>query len=220
MIKSFDYKVSEIIELTKDSFNLILKPLNETIKFEIGQYIAVETKFGRKPYSINSSNKDKKLKLCIKKVKNGKVSNYLYNLKKDDLVSIWGPYGKSFLLPKNLNEEFIFIATGSGIAPIIPMVETILKKTKKKVLLVYGNKNENNVIFKKELIDLSKEYLNFQIDFRLSSKKEYVYDNLEKLNLKDKLIYICGLREMVIQVSDLLLELGISKENIKTEKFF
>ncbi|MCA9386575.1 hypothetical protein KC669_00930, partial [Candidatus Dojkabacteria bacterium] len=115
----------------------------------------------------------------------------------------------------------IFIATGSGLAPFIPMIKSL----KEKILLIYGIKNYDedlSQIFLSEVSNLevirciSDENIKItnlnDINSRVTS---YLKDN--DLDWKNSDFYICGRNEMIVQVSEILENKGV--KNIYKENY-
>ena len=107
----------------------------QTYDFLPGQYLILifskDGKIIRKFYSISSSNKIKdKIEFVVKIIENGLGSSYLMNLKEGDNVEFQGPAGLFYLKQdKNLK---IFVATGTGIAPMISMIKSHLGEINSK----------------------------------------------------------------------------------------
>jgi len=180
-------------------------------------------------YSISSLGNDiqhdERLSVTVKRVvyfdENeekvyGVCSNYLASLKPGDSVRLTGPAGRKFLLPveEELDRPYIFIATGTGIAPFRGMLKRLLSdpvKTKHPVHLFFGVKTSRELLYEKELSELVKANENFFMHTAISREQKnedggrmYVHHLLEKkqheladiLNNENGLIYLCGLRGM------------------------
>ncbi|MCB1215717.1 MAG: FAD-dependent oxidoreductase [Deltaproteobacteria bacterium] len=201
--------------------------------FEPGQFVMVEVadkegKVKKKPYSIASPPylKDT-IELCIKKVEGGLVSNWFFTLQEGALVEFLGPKG-AFQLKRPLAEHLIFVATGTGIAPLRSQFLQLLHEGHSgKISLVFGNRYEDQIPFHQDLLDLAKQYPNFEYLPILSRPKNwsgpqgYVQD-LIKTHFADpsgKTVYICGLVPMVNDLKACLESLGYKKEAILFEKW-
>ncbi len=142
----------------------------------------------------------------------GVCSNYLCDLKVGDEVKVSGPNGKRFLLPENPSEHnYLFIATGTGIAPFRGMIKELLKESpSSKIHLVMGVPFEADLIYDPYFTDLSKNgLLNYYkaISRERNDGKDrgcYTDQRIEreieifKPILKDEktLIYVCGILGM------------------------
>lgn len=166
-MKKYQLKVKDIIHETADAISIVLEqPTDETIKFKAGQFLTLNFNLGgetiRRAYSLASCPyTEKDLRVTIKRVKDGKISNLLNNsLQKGDYLDVLEPMGvfTPEIKPENAF-QYILWAGGSGITPIMAMLKAILhQEAKSKVILVYANRNEESIIFKDELKSLQEHF--------------------------------------------------------------
>jgi ferredoxin-NADP reductase len=137
-----------------------------------------------------------------------------------------GPLGK-FSVPETPN-DLVFIATGSGIAPFRSMMgDLFAKNTSKNIYLIFGNRYDDDILYKDEWENLQKNKKNFKAYLTLSrpekwtGPKGYVQEGIEKFipDPKKKDFLICGLTKMINDVQDKLLSLGVPKEQIHYERY-
>lgn len=157
-------------------------------------------------YSISSSPTQKGLlEFCIGDGSPTGVSHKLMTLNVGDEISVRGAFGK-FLLDENA-PEYIFLATGTGIAPLISMIRTLLTSGKTvPISLYFGFRYPSQYMYKEELEDLVKKHPNFTIhitasrpDDSWSHAKGYVQDSLKSYPSPNKdaaKVYICGKPEI------------------------
>jgi len=120
---------------------IIEQPLDHKPGQFVGVQIEIDGKILRKPYSIASSpNTKDHIDLCIKVVKGGQVSTSMANLKPGDELEVNGPWGH-FMLQEEINNDLIFIATGTGISALKPMIEIALQKSSHDIWLFFWGKN-------------------------------------------------------------------------------
>ncbi len=200
--------------------------------FVPGQFVMVEVpkegKFVKKPYSIASAPYlPNQLELCIKKVEGGFVSSWFFELKTGDTLEFIGPKG-SFRLKEPLPEHLIFVATGTGIAPLRAQFEQLLHEGyDKKISLIFGNRYEDEILFEQEFRQLANKHPNFEFLPVISRPKQwrgeqgYVQDMLKKYypNPQGRAVYICGLVPMVNDLRDCLEKLNYPKESVHFEKW-
>ena len=218
-----------------------------------GQFITIKLSIDnqehRRTYSINSGfiNSDP-LQITVKKIPKGLVSNHLHaNLKKGDTLQISPPAG-NFITPINPTQQksYFFFVAGSGITPIISMIKSTLQHEPwSYVYLLYGNRNEEQIIFYDELSLLQKNHsdrftLEYLLSDALSKKWSALWTAVPKVDAKPGRVspdtvrlfvdthhprtqkagyYICGPEKMITSVSDALLSLDISQEDIHAEYF-
>lgn len=223
--------IKEVVQATSSVCLPRLKP-DVAIEFKPGQYILVfatiDGKQVIKPYSLASPPSSKEyVELCIKKVEGGLVSNYMCNMERGTKLEISGPAGHFVL--KEPQNDVIFAATGTGISAIIPMIYTIFEKgTDKQVWLFFGNRTEDEIIYRVHFEELSNKHENFHFvpvlsraDEAWQGERGHVQDALRKYitDPSGKEIYICGVLAMVEEVAKIAEEMGFKKEKIYFEKY-
>jgi ferredoxin--NADP+ reductase len=158
------------------------------------------------------------------KLVTGVCSNYLCDLNVGDEVLLSGPVGKRFLLPTNpANHDYIFIATGTGIAPFRGMMLDLIRQgLPSRVALLMGTPYESDLLYDDDLTGWAQQYENFTYHTAISRHttptqptKLYVQDRLREdfgvlapmLASDRTLIYICGLAGMELGVFQTLAKL-------------
>lgn len=143
----------------------------------------------------------------------GVCSNYLADLQPGDKVKVTGPSGRRFLLPENAKDfNYIFFATGTGIAPYRGMIKELLESgIENEIVLVFGCAYRTDLLYADYFCPLQEEYPNFHYlphisreARRTDGSKKYVQtclwdesELLDPLLAKDNtLMYICGLKGM------------------------
>lgn len=143
----------------------------------------------------------------------GVCSNYLCNLKAGDTVKMTGPAGRRFLLPENRGDfNYVFFATGTGIAPYRGMVFDLLKEgIESDIYLIFGIPYRTDILYEEYFRSLEETHPNFHFivyvsreDRRADGSKKYVQyaidDHQEELipllEKDNTLVYICGLQGM------------------------
>lgn len=224
-ILRFKSKVLDVTNLTLSVKHLTFS-VPEEFDFYPGQFISIilskDGKEIRRPYSIASQPSKKSVDVCIKIIQNGLLTPLIDGLKKGDKIEVLGPMGEFII--KDFSKNLVFISTGTGIGPFRSMIHSLLEnKFKNKITLLTGYRTEEDVLYEPEFKELEKKFKNFFYHRILSrSEKEekgYVQKLVEKNIDNDYHYYICGLKEMVNSVKELLVEKGISKENIFFEKY-
>jgi len=200
--------------------------------FHAGQFVQIFVPAGDKPrrtsYSIASSPfHDTYFELCVTHVLGGVSSTFLHGLKVGDKVQAMGPLGK-FTLPLDLPRDIVFVATGSGVAPFRSMIYDLYhRKVNRDLHLVFGNRFEEDIIYRNDWETLAKSNPHFRPLHTLSRPADgwtgeagYVQDKVAQIpDPLDKDYYICGLVKMVDAVSERLLSIGVPKEQIHFERY-
>lgn len=237
--------IKDIIKETDDAVTLCLKNGNffNKISYKPGQFLTIHTlidnKIHKRAYSFSSNPvTDKDLKITIKRVEQGLVSNYVHDhLKIGDKLEIDKPAGSFFIEPNaSSQKQYVLFAGGSGITPMFSIVKSILTKEKNsKVLLVYANQNEDSIIFHAAIKSLEISYPNhFKVEHILSKNtvdKDNYHSGLMSKELLDNVFYkhqlefsdhvymICGPFGYMEKVKEVLKLNGVPREKIKIEVF-
>ncbi len=146
----------------------------------------------------------------------GVCSNYLCDRKVGDKVKLSGPNGKRFVLPARFDEhEYVFIATGTGIAPFRGMITELLHSNcQSRIALLMGSPYSTDLLYHEHFLQLAKDHPNFKYVPAVSRERNgehdrlYVQDRLRTdrdallplLCSPKTLIYICGLAGMELGV--------------------
>lgn len=224
IVKKCDFIAHETLEIILES----------TIPFSFlpGQYITIlcPTKDGKRigrSYSIASFKEERHIILVVRLIKEGIASTYFETLKTGDSISFIGPIGK-FLINQDTHNS-LFIATGTGLAPFMPMMEQLLISKKEiNIDLILGFRYEKEIFYKEKLDLLMKQNKKFSYFLSLSRPEENwkgltgrvteILKQSPHISLQRK-IYICGNGSMVKDVQSLCLDLGNIPENILFEKY-
>lgn len=160
--------VEKIIQETEDAVSVVFKKpgLFRSIKYKPGQFltlkIPINNKIENRSYSLSSSPwLHKFLRITVKKVEGGLISNYICNdLKEGQKIAVDKPIGNFYIEPnKKESKKYVLFAGGSGITPVYSIILSVLEKEpNSKILLIYANRNLASIIFKKELENLITDY--------------------------------------------------------------
>lgn len=161
-------KIETITQETKDAISIqfhIPQELKKDYEFTQGQYITlrffINDKEHRRAYSMCNSPLEGGIKVTVKRISNGLISNFINNnLKVGDYVEVMTPQGKFFnTLDASKTRQYYLFAGGSGITPLLSIAKTVLEtEVKSKVCLFYGNNDEDSIIFKDVLESMSNKY--------------------------------------------------------------
>ncbi len=203
--------------------------------FQAGQFVSMlATHDGReitRAYSIASAPRgDNTFDLCLNRVPDGFFSNFLCDLRAGDEVRFHGPHG--YFTLKHPVRDSLFIATGTGIAPIRGMLQWLLadpaRHNDRQFTLVFGVRYQQDLYYDDEFRGLERDHPNFHYLPTLSrdnrgwaGARGYVQEHVERLAKArtDMDAYICGLRDMVTANRELLKKLGWDRKSILYERF-
>jgi ferredoxin-NADP reductase len=168
--------------------------------------------------------------LCLNRVQDGFMSNFLCNMSEGNEISCQGPFGDFILRPPM--RDTIFIATGTGIAPFRSMLHWLFadpaRHQGKQLWLVFGNRTEKDTYYHDEFLQLAREHDNFRYMPTLSrgaaewkGLRGYVQEHVPRIaqGRNDMHAYICGLERMIKANRELLKSLGWDRKDIRYEKY-
>ena len=144
-IRTLPCRVEKIDKVSHDVAVLSLKlPATERLQFLAGQYIDIHTKDGKKrSFSIaNAPHDGEHIQLHIRHVPGGAFSEYIWSqMKEREIFRFTGPLG-SFFLREDSDKPIIFLATGTGFAPVKGIIEHAIQKgIKREMILYWGARN-------------------------------------------------------------------------------
>jgi ring-1,2-phenylacetyl-CoA epoxidase subunit PaaE len=134
--------------------------LADTFAFRPGQYLTLRQDVGgaeeRRSYSI-CAPADTPPRIGVRRVENGLFSAHIVDeLKPGDTLEVLPPQGK--FTPDGTGGHHAFIVAGSGITPALSIMSTLLSEKDTTVILLYGNRRTDTVMFADELADLKDRY--------------------------------------------------------------
>jgi ferredoxin-NADP reductase len=208
--------------------------------FVAGQWISFKTNDPdgeeiTRAYSIASPpSDDNRFALCLNRVQDGFMSNFLCDMKEGEEICCQGPFGDFILRPPM--RDTIFIATGTGIAPFRSMLQWLFNSPDagaarhlgKQLYLIFGNRTERDIYYHDEFVRLAAEHSNFHYLPTLSrggpdwqGLRGYVQEHVSAIaqGRTDMHAYICGLDKMVKANRELLKSLGWDRKSILYEKY-
>ncbi|NCN88088.1 MAG: CDP-6-deoxy-delta-3,4-glucoseen reductase [Gallionella sp.] len=129
-VKMLPCRVEKMQKVADDVMVLSLKlPANERLQFLAGQYIDILQK-DDKPRSFslaNAPHDDAFLELHVRNIAGGTFTEHVFNrMKERDILRIKGPLG-TFFLREDSEKPVIFVASGTGFAPVKAIIEHALK---------------------------------------------------------------------------------------------
>lgn len=244
MIHFHPLVIKDVRQETDDCVSLafdIPEELKHTFRFMQGQSLTMRTTLQgeevRRTYSLCSSPLDNEWRVAIKKVDGGVFSSYANTqLRKGDVLEVMPPVGK-FNTPLNPQQQkhYVAIAAGSGITPILSIINTTLRtEPGSSFTLFYANRTRSSIIFKEELEALKNKYMHrFVLHHILSreqpdapiyygritpEKLEQLFTRLIDLKKADE-FFVCGPEQLIFCVRDFLEQKGIDKHRIHFELF-
>lgn len=228
--------VKRIAHHTADTRSLFLRPTNGQLVFLPGQFLSlllpVDDKVLTRPYSIASSPEDGDLlEICLNEVPGGKGSHYLFSLAPGAQVNFTGPWG-TFRLDQPPAAECVFLADGTGIAPIRPMIRRVLESGSSfPVHLLYSAEDEAHLLYRNELVSWMHQHPRFVFEPILPTPSDSwrglhgaLLEHVEARYIsgdadRSRHFFICGIGSPVTQLRDLLRGAGYQRRAVQYEKW-
>ena len=236
-------KVAAITRQTPEAVAVafaVPEELREDFSFRPGQYLTlaaeIDGKEMRPSYSICSAPGEPHLTVGVKRVDDGRFSRFVNEkLNIGDTIRVMPPQGR-FTSLSGPRHDYILIAAGSGITPMLSIARTVLAHERDSTItLIYGNRSTDTIMFRQELDDLKDRYLSrFSLVHVLSREAQDIdllhgritgerVAELSRRGLIDPRsadgVFLCGPGGMIDDVSATLAGLGVEQDRIRFERF-
>ncbi|MGV0835582.1 2Fe-2S iron-sulfur cluster-binding protein [Mycolicibacterium thermoresistibile] len=164
-----ELQVAEVVEETADARSLVFTVPDgadippERLRYAPGQFLTLRIPSDRtgsvaRCYSLCSSPfTGDPMTVTVKRTADGYASNWLCDHAHPGMrIHVLAPSGT--FVPKTLDGDFLLLAAGSGITPMMAICKSALAEGAGRVVLVYANRDEDSVIFGAALRDLAAKY--------------------------------------------------------------
>jgi len=205
--------------------------------FKAGQFVLFDVPLPDDPkniqpraYSIASASSENDLRFVIKLVPNGRASRWIEQvLDIGTSIHIQGPFG-NFTLDVATDKPYLFLATGTGIAPLRAQILWALKVQvdERPMHLLFGVLKHDDLFWEEEWKNLEQEFPNFHAHISYLSGDADWHD--ERGSIQDRFVsllremphpsvYICGAPETVKELKQLCLQQNVPKNEIHSEMY-
>lgn len=252
MMTTISLQIVRIIPETVDTVTLQFIPQITDFKYRAGQSITLifndlAAKPFRRTYSFSSTPElDEYPAITIKRQANGLASTYLTRtLQVGDTLTALAPAGQFTLTTQIAKErDIILVGGGSGITPLFSILkQTLAEEQKSRVVLILANRNEEHIIFAKELRQWSEKYPKrfktihllsnplkematldtTNIEVLQSRFSNYLFEKLIKKELRfsrqDAQLFICGPEGLAMKAQMVLKFMGFTHQQVHREIF-
>jgi len=242
---STNWQIATVRSISDESprVKLFELELSGAVKFRAGQFYDIRLTApdgyqAQRSYSITSSPDDMgSIELAVELISDGEVTSYFHEaVEVGEQIEVRGPIGGHFTWNPSLPKPVLFIAGGSGIAPIMSMLRHRRSSgSHTPALLLFSVRSYADILFREELEKMSDDDPGLKLNFTLTRSappdwsgenrridREMIVAAVEKLagsnSLPDR-AYVCGGSNFVEAMGNLLLDTGMGLRSIRTERF-
>jgi Na+-transporting NADH:ubiquinone oxidoreductase subunit F len=238
-VKRFSGRIVEKGPLTYDILHLSIECVNpKTIEFSAGQYVQVKSmpydgkEAVLRDFSIASPpSRQTGIELMVRRTPNGVFTPWVFDhVKVGDSISFTGPFG-DFKISENAETPMLFIAGGSGMAPVWSILQDMrAKKTMRPLYYFFGALTQRDLFLMERLIEMEKEFHEFRFIPALSNEplesnwrgeRGLITDVVARHmpDCKNREAYLCGSPGMINACIKVLRNNGMPEKNIYFDKF-
>ena len=189
----------------------------------------------QRSYSLASSPGDTNLiEIAIELIDDGEVSSYFHDsVEPGEMIEVRGPIGGHFTWEPSHTKSSIFVAGGSGIAPIISMLRhRFTVKNNAPALLLFSVRTEDDILYREELERMSDNDPSLHVVTTVTrgTSKDWIGNTrridqgmidsaLVNTGVKPESAYVCGGSGFVESIANILLDTGLDFKQIHIERF-
>ncbi|HLN10626.1 MAG TPA: 1,2-phenylacetyl-CoA epoxidase subunit PaaE [Xanthobacteraceae bacterium] len=237
-------EVADVRRETPDAVSIafaVPEKLREAYAFEPGQHVTLRMVLdgveARRSYSICTGLDDGELRIAVKKVDGGAFSRFANEaLRLGDRIDVMTPQGRFGLAPDpTAARTYLAIAAGSGITPIMSILRTVLtREPGSRMILIYGNRTSQSIIFKSMLEDLKDRFLDRLGIYHVLSREAQEVALLDGRIDGDRIAlflrtvvpadridaaFLCGPGDLIADSKTALIRCGVPVDRIHVEYF-
>ncbi len=197
------------------------------VAFTPGQVAVLKAGDERPAYfAFASSPEDAELEFLIKRSGGDGTGQLIYNMRPGDRVELVEIVGHGFALDAQRGKDLVFVAMGTGVAPLRSALRYALKRDDDygQIIVLYGARTPADFCYRDETeswqaagVEL-RQVISRPDGYEWAGSTGYVQSLLDNVlpNLSDPVALVCGSREMIEQTRDRLHEMGFAPEAILT----
>ena len=196
------------------------------LKFKPGQVALLEVdEAGRAYFAIASAPEDEELEFLVK-LSEEPASRAVYEMRPGGRVRLVELTGHGFDLEALKGRDLVFVAMGTGVAPLRSALRSVLRRADDfgQVVILYGVRTPEDFCYRDEIeawraagVEL-RQVVSRPDGYEWAGSIGYVQSLLDNVlpTLSDPVALVCGSREMIEQTRDRLHEMGFEPERILT----
>ncbi|MDP9100883.1 MAG: ferredoxin--NADP reductase [Actinomycetota bacterium] len=218
-------RVKEVIAETHDARSLVFE--GPPLDYRPGQFLTLRIPSDLEPtarcYSLSSSpHVDELLKVTVKRTTGGYGSNWVCDtVVAGTELEVLPPAGH--FSPRDLDTDLLLCAGGSGITPIVSIIKSALQVGRRRIVVLYANRDESSVIFADELAALSASHSDRLVVLHWLESVQGLPSVVQLRELlrpyADFSAYLCGPAPYMAAVERALAELAVPRDRIHVERF-
>lgn len=226
-LDTLDATLVSVHPVTPRVKQFLLRVEGHPFDFTPGQHVSVAVGGGEegpeyRPYSPVSQPGTDTIALAVKRYPEGTGSVWMHERTVGDSISFTPPSGNLGL--RALDRDVVFLATGTGLTPMLSMVTKYLMEGEGHATLLFGERTEADLMYRETLDLYAASHPNFTVRYVLSEEDwsgptGYVQEHLAAF-LDDPdapHVYVCGVPEMVVETKGVLFDLGVPDDHLFTE---
>jgi ferredoxin-NADP reductase len=212
--------------------------------FVPGQFVQVhfhyaDGKATKRSYSVatigaGDGSAVQQIEMAVSYVDGGAATALLGSLGQGGTIEASGPYGRFCLMDADTNRRYILVATGTGVTPyraMLPQLKALFAKRDIEVALIYGARNEAELLYGDEFEAFARENPQFRFyacfsrtaraQPRAHDRNGRIQVALEEIkpDATGDIAYLCGNPDMVDQAFNLLKDAGLPVPHVRREKY-
>ncbi len=221
--------ITRVLDQGRDIRSFDLRPFDadneRAVDFIPGQVAILRVNPEEPAYfAFASAPEDRELQILIKRTVG--VSSAIFDKRPGDRIDLLGVAGQGFDLDRQRGQDLVFVAMGTGVAPLRSALRHVLSRKQDfgQLVVLYGARTPEDFCYRDE----TQGWKNAGVELRQvisqpdghdwSGPTGYVQSLLDHVlpNLKSPVALICGSREMIEQTRDRLQQMGFAPEAILT----
>lgn len=226
-VKMLPCRINALEPLSADVIKVTLRlPPNSQLQYYAGQYIDVIKGDIRRSYSVaNPYTKDGQIELHIKRFNGGRMSEYWFEQAKvNDLLRLNGPLG-TFFLRDYAGKDLIFLATGTGFAPVKAILESLSQAKPedlpRSISVYWGGRVLSDLY--SDMPDVGFPYIFKRVLSRSADGDAQGYvQNVcigDVADFQNTQVFACGSNAMIEDARSLLVKAGLAEADFYSDAF-
>lgn len=229
--RTYPCKIQTLERVAPDVLNVVLRlPPTQVLQYSAGQYVDIVRRDGlRRSYSLaNVQTAANTVELHIRQVPDGAMSHYWFSeARPNDLLQLKGPLG-SFVLRDTPDYDLIFLATGTGIAPVKAMLghlanPTNIQSVPRSITVVWGGRQPADLYWNPHTTGVALRYLPVlsRAGADWQGERGHVQNVLlaHHPDLTRAVVYACGSNDMIESAQTALVSAGLDPKHFHSDAF-